>query len=145
MVKDFVPMPKDYDPTAVWGYHPDLEDDCTPKIETSEGVWGIDHSAGCPILVYNNCSVIQDEQAEYVMDLIKQSNRDWLPIGIAPMDGTVILLGYAGSHSEEGYWMGDPSKNYWGETGWYSVSDEPIAKHPSHPSHWMPMPTPPKR
>ena len=33
--------------------------------------WRIDTSAGSPILVYQNCSVIQDEQAEYVLGLIR--------------------------------------------------------------------------
>jgi hypothetical protein len=34
------------------------------------GAWTIDHSAGRPILVYENCSVIEDEQARYVLGLI---------------------------------------------------------------------------
>lgn len=33
--------------------------------------WRIDHSAGRPILVYQDCSVIEDEQAEYVLRLIE--------------------------------------------------------------------------
>lgn len=32
--------------------------------------WRIDTSAGRPILVYKNCSVIESEQAEYVLRLI---------------------------------------------------------------------------
>jgi hypothetical protein len=34
------------------------------------GAWAIDHSAGRPILVYESCSVIEDEQARYVLGLI---------------------------------------------------------------------------
>ncbi|CNH45449.1 Uncharacterised protein [Yersinia similis] len=32
--------------------------------------WNIDTSAGVPILVYKNCSVIESEQAEYILQLI---------------------------------------------------------------------------
>lgn len=38
--------------------------------EDSVGDWRIDTSAGGPILVYQNCSVIESEQAEYVLRLI---------------------------------------------------------------------------
>lgn len=40
--------------------------------ERGEGKWEIDHSTASPILVYDKCSVIQDEQALYVMRLIQQ-------------------------------------------------------------------------
>jgi hypothetical protein len=39
-------------------------------LATEDSGWRIDTSAGSPILVYANCSVIQDEQAEYVLALI---------------------------------------------------------------------------
>ncbi|ALX96103.1 hypothetical protein AV650_22305 [Serratia fonticola] len=35
--------------------------------------WGIDRSAGVPILVYKKCSVIESETAEYVLSLIKNA------------------------------------------------------------------------
>lgn len=35
--------------------------------------WGIDRSTGRPILVYENCSVIEGEQAQYVLDLIQRT------------------------------------------------------------------------
>lgn len=41
-----------------------------PKSPLSE--WRIDISAGSPILVHNDCSVIQDEQARYVLRLIQR-------------------------------------------------------------------------
>lgn len=45
-----------------------------PKPAEARGVgggeWRIDTSAGGPILVYENCSVIESEQAEYVLRLI---------------------------------------------------------------------------
>jgi hypothetical protein len=40
----------------------------TPQAEA--GDWSIDHSAGRPILTYKNCSVIEAEDAEYVLRLI---------------------------------------------------------------------------
>lgn len=40
--------------------------------ETKLSKWKIDYSAGRPILTYENCSVIQDEQAEYIMNLLKK-------------------------------------------------------------------------
>lgn len=41
----------------------------TEHTKTAEG-WGIDTSTGTPILVYKNCSVIESEQASYVLSLI---------------------------------------------------------------------------
>ncbi len=38
--------------------------------------WKIDHSAGRPILTYKNCSVIEAEQAEYVINLISQDQKE---------------------------------------------------------------------
>lgn len=38
------------------------------------GNWGIDTSAGTPILVYKKCSVIEDEQARFVLDLIAKNS-----------------------------------------------------------------------
>lgn len=38
------------------------------------GDWRIDTSAGCPILVYQNCSVIEGDQAWYLINLIKSDN-----------------------------------------------------------------------
>lgn len=38
-------------------------------------VWAIDHSAGRPILVLDKCSVIEAEDAEYVLSLIRNDTR----------------------------------------------------------------------
>jgi len=45
------------------------------------GAWAIDYSAGKPILVYEKCSVIQDERAVYVLRLIAKDmkRRDEVP------------------------------------------------------------------
>lgn len=67
----------------------------------------------------------------------------WRPIESAPRDGTYILLGHEGSHSEEGRWMGDASRNHWGETGWFASDDDVLCEHPSKPTHWRPLPAPP--
>lgn len=58
----------------------------------------------------------------------------WQPIDTAPRDGTDIILGYAGSHSEEGRWMGDPSRNHWRETGWFASTDDVLCDHPKRPT-----------
>lgn len=39
--------------------------------DTAPAGWEIDHSTDSPILTYEKCSVIQDEQAHYVMSLIR--------------------------------------------------------------------------
>lgn len=72
-----------------------------------------------------------------------QRAQEWQPIETAPKDGRRIILGYAGSYSEEGYWLSDPSKNYWGETGWFATDENVLSHHPSNPTHWMPLPEPP--
>jgi len=51
------------------------ECDAAPAAEDSANGarddWRIDHTAGRPILVYQDCSVIEAEQAEYVLGLIE--------------------------------------------------------------------------
>ena len=42
--------------------------------------WRIDTSAGGPILVYKNCSVIESEDAEYVLGLIKKDLEPDTPV-----------------------------------------------------------------
>lgn len=69
---------------------------------------------------------------------------NWQPIETAPRDGVFILLGYAGSHTSEGRWVGDPSRNHWGETGWFETDEDVLCEHPSEPTHWMPIPQPPE-
>jgi len=43
------------------------------------GDWSIDTSTPSPILTYQKCSVIQDEQAYYVLDLIRRAAQ---PVGV---------------------------------------------------------------
>jgi len=51
-----------------------------PKAPLKE--WRIDTSAGAPILVYENCSVIQDEDARYVLRLIEADQNPAAPVGV---------------------------------------------------------------
>lgn len=53
--------------------HPQLQPEAG-RVPLTEGgkTWAIDHSAGRPILVLNGCSVIEAEDAEYVLALIKR-------------------------------------------------------------------------
>ncbi|EMJ5882104.1 hypothetical protein RVX78_002108 [Enterobacter cloacae] len=48
-------------------------------VSVPDGEWGIDHSAGRPILVYKGCSVIEAEDAEYVLRLIAKDGARAAP------------------------------------------------------------------
>lgn len=52
--------------------HPQPARTAEPLTEGGK-TWAIDHSAGRPILVLNGCSVIEAEDAEYVLSLIRNS------------------------------------------------------------------------
>jgi len=69
------------------------------SVRVGDGEWRIDTSAGSPILVYENCSVIQDEQAEYVLRLIEADRTTPAPAagadGLSPAELralTVLLM-----------------------------------------------------
>ena len=79
------------------------------------GEWAIDHSAGRPILTYKNCSVIEAEDAEFVLSLISQHQRNneleartltvKLPYSIpCPTAPETIWLQTNGADSEESRW-----------------------------------------
>lgn len=70
---------------------------------------------------------------------------DWQPIETAPRDGTPIIFGYYDGTVCEGYWMGDPTRNHWGETGWFAIDSDVLTEHPWLPDEWMPFPPPPKK
>jgi hypothetical protein len=69
---------------------------------------------------------------------------DWRPIESAPRDGRPIIMGFVNDFSCEGYWMGNSSLNHWGETGWFAMDSDVLCEHPWNPTHWMPLPEPPK-
>jgi hypothetical protein len=75
--------------------------------------------------------------------LAGEKAEGWRPIETAPRDGTPVILGYANSHSCEGFWMGNPERNHWGETGWFDSDSDVLCEHAHHPDAWMPLPTPP--
>ncbi|AXC36502.1 hypothetical protein HOT57_gp58 [Pseudomonas phage phCDa] len=47
--------------------------DANPEKQFNPQGWSIDHSAGRPILMHNNCSVIEAEQAYGLLELIKSA------------------------------------------------------------------------
>ena len=67
----------------------------------------------------------------------------WLPIGVAPRDGTPILIFappseyalYAGSIQAVAYWNR--------EDGWVLLQGTPFPWYAPEPSHFMPLPDPP--
>lgn len=67
---------------------------------------------------------------------------EWKPIETAPKDGRPIILGGPGV-SGEGFWMGDPDRNYRELTGWFYSDDDVLTARPTNPTHWMPLPEPP--
>ncbi len=69
---------------------------------------------------------------------------NWQPIETAPKDGQPILLGWTGGSSDLGFWVADPSRNYWELTGWFLWDSNVLCDRPSKPTHWMPLPEGPK-
>ena len=73
---------------------------------------------------------------------------NWQPIENAPQDGTWVLLAGGHEYGDEpvgpcvvGHWVADSyGDGYWAyaywDSGWRSGYDEP--------THWMPLPEPPK-
>lgn len=66
----------------------------------------------------------------------------WQPIETAPMDGTIVMVtlwkGFLPSWISKAHWSAD--RNRW-------LSGDPIEDMSGGlvtPSHWMPLPTPPK-
>jgi hypothetical protein len=84
------------------------------------------------------------ERAQEAANRLEGLNAaEWMPIETAPKTGEPIILGYAGSHSSEGFWMGDAGRNHWGETGWFDTDADVLCDHPCSPDAWMPLPPPP--
>lgn len=82
---------------------------------------------------------------------------EWQPIETAPIDGQTLLLGYyneAGKwRTVRGEWMSQAYiDDFWedpdmAEPGWFETADnaEDIPNcWPISPTHWMPLPEPPK-
>ncbi len=56
----------------------------------------------------------------------------WQPIETAPRDGTPIMLGFAGAGVSSGLWW---------RGGW---ARGPAEQNDLSPTHWMPLPEPPR-
>jgi hypothetical protein len=72
--------------------------------------WRIDHTAGRPILVYKNCSVIEADDAHYVLRLIHadQQRARGTEVSLMPSDADIQLLSYDERH--ELYVKCDPGR-----------------------------------
>ena len=66
---------------------------------------------------------------------------EWQPIETAPKDGTEVLVWSEHGGVESAYW----EAGCYGHSGWtiYQIRTE-IAEPDFPPTHWMPLPEPPK-
>ena len=112
----------------------------------------------------NMDAVDEDEDAQHdaafeavraAIAALQAEPQGWMPIETAPKDGRSMLLGYpnrAGKwRTVRGQWFSDAEiAETWeeeGAEGWYetSVECEDLPNCWSiEPTHWMPLPTPPK-
>lgn len=90
--------------------------------------------------------LVTTDQAEAYAEARVREVQRWQPIETAPKDGTAILLS-----NERGAWMAkyDPvyPSGYRPENPWFSLMlnhDHMRKGKPYAPTHWMPLPTPPK-
>lgn len=69
----------------------------------------------------------------------------WQTIDTAPKDGTTVLLGWAGSCSDVGFYYRGTPRPLFTEAGWFCLVDVGNLRiaDPCFPSHWMPLPDPP--
>lgn len=65
----------------------------------------------------------------------------WMPIETAPRDGETAVLGY--EHLPSGLWVIAPM--YFSAGSWLLVAfHNDNTEHRMNPTHWMPLPKPPK-
>jgi hypothetical protein len=74
--------------------------------------------------------------------LNKATDKSWLPIEIAPKTPfETIILGY---QAVDG-WAGESNEGYWSPSGGeWRASTSPEWIDQPQPTHWMPLPEPPK-
>ena len=101
--------------------------------------WGIDEAAEgrCPMLPGNGAPAADAyvPKAERAEALAERDVRTWRPIETAPRDGTRVLVGWAdGAPLEIAHWQEG--------SGAFSLSD--AWEFSPQPTHWMPLPEPPK-
>lgn len=71
---------------------------------------------------------------------LEQPLLGWREIGTAPKDGGEMLIAVAGLWCTVGRWLGE-------DAGWWEMNNDPTdswGRGPLHPTHWMPLPEPPK-
>ena len=76
---------------------------------------------------------------------LRQNARDWQPIETAPKQKIVLL--WALTDTETGNWK--MSTGYWmpgyrDEPGSWTWDGRLLKAYEVHPTHWMPLPTPPQ-
>ena len=64
---------------------------------------------------------------------------EWQPIETAPRDGTHVLIYVPG-------WINGSEARYLDDEGWWLANNDPTDHwgEQQHPTHWMPLPNPPK-
>lgn len=94
--------------------------------------------------MFNNRTLIGERYHIVRAAIEAYEQEQWQPIDTAPKDGTEVLLSY-GKDCFSGYWEAQP--NHWHEIGWQEEDARQgayIHRHPQRPTHWRPLPTPPK-
>ena len=80
-------------------------------------------------------------QARAALSAIREPMSDWQPIETAPKDGRKMLLRFTGPFSDQmqdGVTVGRWLRGWWLDAIWATST-----AHRS-PTHWMPLPPPPK-
>jgi hypothetical protein len=72
----------------------ELEAALAEPVPQSVGDWAIDTTAGRPILVYKGCSVLEDEQAHYVLRLIKNNLIEPVPTAVDKVETLALVHRY---------------------------------------------------
>jgi hypothetical protein len=104
--------------------------------------FSIDHSTGTPILMHNNCSVIEGELAYSILNLI--SRFQWQPIETVPKDGTKVLVGCFKPGAEK-YGLVEVDWYSTGGSSRFSFIGFGRFNHIYYPAtHWMPLPPVPE-
>ncbi|HFF9779739.1 DUF551 domain-containing protein [Serratia marcescens] len=116
---------------------------------TNAADWGINMQTGTPILVYKNCSVIESEQAHYVLSLING----------AALAATTVHDGWIACSERmpepnkyvqvsDGVWVGigmyNDADHFEDDERWQDEHHEfiDLLHHPV--THWMPLPAAPE-
>jgi hypothetical protein len=133
-------------------------DALTAAIEAMESCEEGDYSTGhvCHPSFDSDAIDAAIEQARAAIAALQAEPQGWRPIETAPKN-KVLLLGYFNAagrwRTVRGEWFSQEEiDEQWefpenGSPGWYETcvnADEPPNCWPIEPTHWMPLPTPPK-